>query len=398
MRRALFTALLLLSTVPARAGFEASIDLRLVESDGRNSFLDGGFGKLRFDDDDDGLQLGRLRLAWHGGIGGNWHAAIDASSWNPEDDPVIDLTEAYVEWRPVPQSAWRSNVKIGAFYAPVSMEHRAPGWTNPYTISSSALNTWIGEELRTIGVAYELEHIGTAEGGRFDYGVQAAIFGWNDPAGVEVAYRGWAMHDRQTTLFGTIGTYAWGGRTDRVIFSEIDNRPGYHIGGYVRSDTGLELRALHYDNRGNPEAYKESIEDYAWDTRFDSVGARWDGPRGTTLMSQWLSGKTAADDDPTMRWEFDTYFFLAAQQFGKHRLAARYDNFDMHQTVGFPGARLSLEAGTAWTGGWTWAVHEHIELTTEYLRISSNYNKRRALGEDPKAIEHLLQFSVRLSL
>ena len=396
-RHAFAAALLLLIALPANAGFEASLDLRVVSSDGRDSFLDGGFGKLRFDSQDDGVQLGRLRLAWHGGIGGNWFATVDASSWHPDDDPVIDLTEAYVEWRPVPQSAWRSNVKIGAFYAPVSLEHRAPGWTNPYTISSSALNTWIGEELRTIGIGYELEHLGTANGGRFDWGVQAAAFGWNDPAGVEIGLRGWAMHDRQTTLFGTIGTYAFGGREKRVIFSEIDNRAGYHVGGYVRTDNGLELRALHYDNRGNPEAYRESIEDYAWDTRFDSLGARYDGPRGTTLIAQWLSGKTAADDDPTMRWEFDTYFMLAAQQLGKHRFSARYDNFGMHQTVS-PYGSLALEYGHAWTIGWTWAVAEHVELATEWLRIDSFYNKRKALGENPDAEENLLQFAIRLSL
>ena len=375
MRHAILAAVLLAVAAPANAGFEASLDLRLVDSDGRDSFLDGGFGKLRFDGQDDGLQLGRLRLAWHGGIGANWFATVDASAWHTDDDPVIDLTEAYLEWRPVPQSAWRSSVKAGAFYAPVSLEHRAPGWTNPYTISSSALNTWIGEELRTIGVGYELEHLGTANGG----------------------LRGWAMHDRQTTLFGTIGTYAFGGREQRVIFSEIDNRPGYHVGGYLRSDSGLELRALHYDNRGNPGAYKESIEDYAWDTRFNSLGARYDGPRGTTVIAQWLSGRTAADDDPTMRWEFDAYFMLLAQQAGKHRFAARYDNFGMHQTVS-PYGPLAREYGHAWTIGWTWAVHEHVELVTEWLRIDSFYNKRKALREDPYADENLVQFAVRLSL
>ncbi len=92
--------------------------------------------------------------------GGDWHANVDLSAWSLEDHHIVDVTEAWLEWRPVPQSAWRSNVKIGAFYPPVSLEHRAPGWSNPYTISSSALNTWVGEELRTIGVGYELEHLG----------------------------------------------------------------------------------------------------------------------------------------------------------------------------------------------------------------------------------------------
>src|SRR5262245_40172977 len=135
----------------AHAEISASLDLRLVNSDGRDTFLDGSLGKLRYDDQDDGLQLGRARLAWRGSLGGNWHANVDVSAWSLDDHNALDLTEAWLEWRPVPTSPWRSNVKIGAFYAPVSLEHRAPGWSNPYTISSSALNTWVGEELRTIG-------------------------------------------------------------------------------------------------------------------------------------------------------------------------------------------------------------------------------------------------------
>lgn len=382
----------------AHSEIEASLDLRLVSSDGRNSFLDGGFGKLRYDDADDGLQLGRARLAGRWAIGGNWHANIDLSAWSLHDHNAIDITEGWLEWRPVPTSAWKSNLKIGAFYPPISLEHRAPGWTNPYTISSSALNTWVGEELRTIGVAYELEHLGTAQGGRFDYGVQAAVFGWNDPAGVEVALRGWSLNDRQTPVFGRIGTYAFGNREQRVMFSEIDHRAGYHASGYLRVDSSFELRALHYDNRGDPEAYKESIEDYAWKTRFNSLGARYDGAHGTTLIAQWLDGSTIVDDDPSRRWSFDAKFMLVAQAFGKHRFSVRYDDFSVRQTAGENPARFSHEDGNGWTFGWTWSVHEHVDLAAEWLRIDSLHSSRAALGEPPRAVEHSLQLALRLSL
>ncbi len=271
--RQTFVALLLgCAAHGAQAEIEASLDLRLVDSDGRNSYLDGGLGKLRYDNDDDGLQLGRARFAWRGGIGGDWHASVDlsAGAWTTTTPSMSP--RGWLEWRPVPSSAWRSNLKIGAFYAPISLEHRASGWTNPYTIDSSALNTWWARELRTIGIGYELEHLGIAAGGRFDYGVSAAVFGWNDPAGVVLAFRGFSLNDRQTPLFGRIGTYAYGGREQRVIFSEIDDRPGYHVGAYIKSDSGVELRGLHYDNRADPSVEKPSIEDYAWHTEFDSLG------------------------------------------------------------------------------------------------------------------------------
>lgn len=398
-RTTMTTLLCLALASAAQAAVEAELDLRLVESDGRNSFMDGGLGKLRFDADDDGLQLGRARLAWRDAIGSsNWHANVDLSAWSLDDHRAIDLTEAWLEWRPVPKSAWRSNVKIGAFYPPISLEHRAPGWTNPYTISSSALNTWIGEEFRTIGAAYSIEHLGIADGGQFDLGAHAAVFGWNDPAGVVVAFRGFALHDRQTPLFGRIGTYAFGSRTQRVIFSEIDGRAGFHVGAYVQHDSGLEVRALHYDNRGDPAAVKPSIEDYAWKTVFDSVGLRYDGPRGTTLIAQWLAGGTDVGPNSHDRWRYRAAFVLAAQQFGAHRLAARYDDFRTRQTVTIFPWPLGIETGDAVTLAWSWKLHEHVELMTEWLQVDSRYNKRLRLGEAPAAREHSLQLALRLSL
>jgi hypothetical protein len=382
----------------AHAEVEASLELRLVESEGNDSFMDGGLGKLRYDSDDDGAQLGRARLAWRGGIGGDWHANIDLSAWSLDDHNAIDVTEAWLEWRPVPDSAWRSNVKIGAFYAPISLEHRAPGWSNPYTISSSALNTWVGEELRTIGIAYELDRQGIAEGGRFDYGAQLAVFGWNDPAGVVVALRGFALHDYQTPLFGRIGTFAYGGREQRVIFYEIDDRPGFHAGAWVRSDTGIELRALRYDNRGDPTVEAPSIDDYAWDTRFNSLGLRYDGSRGTAFIAQWLDGVTSASPDPAFTWNFKAWFVLLAQDVGAHRLSARYDDFSTRQTTQYSPPPWTREGGNAMTVAWTWKVNRHVELAAELMRVDSSYNIRVLLGETPDAVEEIAQLAVRLML
>lgn len=383
--------------LPARAELEASLDLRLVASDGRDTFLDGGLGKLRFDGEDDGVQLGRARLAWRGPVMGNWHATLDVSAWSLDDHNLIDLTEGYLEWRPVPRSAWRSNVKIGAFFPPISLEHRASGWSNPYTISGSALNTWVGEELRTIGVGYELDHLGTADGGRFDFGAHAAVFGWNDPAGVVLGFRGFALHDRQTPVFGRIGTHAYGNPEQRVIFSEIDNRPGYHAGGYVKHDSGLEVRALHYDNRADRFEQKPSISDWGWNTKFQSLGLRYDGPAGLAVIAQWLDGQTEASPDLRNGWTFKTGFVLVAREFGAHRLAVRYDEFRV-RPVDEPGTIWSPDRGDAVTLGWTWRVREHVELAGEWLRVDSNTGNRTLMGEAPAATENSLQLALRLSL
>ncbi len=383
----------------AEAGrLDLAFDARLVESDGRRSFLDGGLGKLRYDDEADGLQFGRLRLAWRGVLGETWHASVDASAWSGDEHNPIDLTEALVEWRPVPQSAWRSRLRIGAFYPPISLEHRAAGWTNPYLTSSSALNTWVGEELRTIGVEYRLERSGLAVGSGLDWGVGAALYGWNDPAGIIVATRGWALHDRQTPLFGRTGTLPVSGPEQRVLFEEIDGRPGYYVHGFLRHADRLELRALWYDNRGDPAAFEPSIVEYAWDTRFLAVGARYETGARTTIVSQWLNGVTDVGPAAHDRWTFDSAFLLVSQQLGRHRLSGRVDAFSLdHVRTSFPIA-LGRERGDAWSVAWTWQATEPLALSVEWLVVDSEFNWRSRLGEAPAALERSLQLGLRYTL
>src|SRR5262249_48577180 len=56
------------------------------------------------------------------------------------------LVEAYVDLR---KGDFR--LRAGQFFLPTSRENTDKLWSSPYTISFSALNTWIGEELRPIG-------------------------------------------------------------------------------------------------------------------------------------------------------------------------------------------------------------------------------------------------------
>jgi hypothetical protein len=398
---ALFAAVLASTWSTVRANgygqFDVTLDARAVVSDGRPTFLDGGLGKLRFDDGDDGLQFGRMRVAWRNALGESWQVNIDASSWSGDDHNAIDLTEAFLEWRPVPQSPWRQRAKIGAFYAPISLEHRAAGWTNPYFHSSSALNTWVGEELRTIGAEYRLEYSGADPGADIDVGFGAAVYGWNDPAGVIVGTRGWALHGRQTPLFGRIGTLPVSGPVQRVIFEEIDSRPGYYVHAFARQADRLELRALWYDNRADPASFDSEIVDYGWDTKFLSLGARYETETQTTLIAQWLNGRTHLGTGAHDRWTFDAAFILIAQQLGAHRLAARIDTFsmDQSQTV-FPIAR-ARERGDAWSLAWTWQWRPSVEVSAEWLEVGSDFNWRQRIGETSEVRERSLQLGLRYS-
>ncbi len=87
----------------------------------------------------------------------------------------------------------------GAFYPPMSLENRATGWETPYTLTPSPISSWIGEEIRTIGLEGQVDWLGTRTGHSFDLQLTGALFGWNDPAGTMIALNGFVLDDRQTT-------------------------------------------------------------------------------------------------------------------------------------------------------------------------------------------------------
>ncbi len=375
--------------------FEVTFDGRLVSTDARTSFLQGGLGKLRAGATGDGAELGRLRFAVNGPLGDSFRYVLDASAWSTDDTNPLDLTEAYIEWRPAPRNVWRSRVKAGAFYPALSLEHRAAGWTNPYFINSSALNTWVGEELRTVGLEYNLDWLGAQRNSPVAFGLTASAFGWNDPAGVVVAFRGFALHDRQTPLFGRLRTFALAGPEQRVLFDEIDGRAGYYVGAQAKYSDRVLLRALHYDNRANPAAYDPDIDDYAWLTKFNSAGVRIETADDWTLIAQWLDGETYVGENSATGWNFDTKFLLLAKQFGRHRIAARYDRFATQQfRSAYPGP-MTNDRGDAQTVAWTFEPRPQLSITAEYLRVDSNYNVRSWLGENPLARESSVQLGVR---
>jgi len=387
---------LLLIAAGARAGdFELSLDLRAVASDGQTSFLDNGLGKLRFDEDHQGIQLGRLRAAWNQPLGEVFSAHVEASSWDGDDKNPIDLTEAYLEYRPYPKAGWRSRVRLGAFYPPMSLETRARGWETPYTLTPSAISSWVGEELRTIGLEGQVEWLGTRLGHDFDLQLTAAVFGWNDPAGTMMADHGFALHDRQTTLFGRVGAP----QTDpekpkKELFHEIDGRAGYYVGAEMRYHDRAILDLLHYDNRGDPTAMAPEIRDFAWKTHFDSAALRIETANDWTFLLQALDGRTAINPWILLTWEYDSQSAMVARRWRDHMLALRYDAFEV-EFLGDPAAPGS-EDGHAWALAYTYQHGEHWRFALEWLRVESDVPARVVeFGEPAFAAESKLELSAR---
>jgi hypothetical protein len=388
----------LLATTAARAtGWELDLDLRAVASDAATSVLDGGYGPTRFSRGQSALQLGRLRLALDTPLGEVWRVHLDASAWDHTYKHPFGLTEAYLQFRPYPRNHLRVRVKAGAFYAPISLENRAGGWASPYTLSYSALNSWIAEELRTLGVETKVDWLGTRSGLPFDIGAVAGAFGWNEVAGAALANGGFVIDDRQTPLFDTVGRLE--GPTGAYIepFREIDGRAGFY-GGLDLDDPGrLLITALRYDNRADPSASDAAAQVFAWHTAFNSAGARLEYGAGWTVIAQWMAGQTEiAPGGTTLEWPFNARYLLLSKSWGRQMLSARYDRFEVDSRNAEPDGEQS---GHAWTLAYVFDAGKSWTVTLELLRVtSSSYSWGEETGNYGPVTDDQAQLAIRYTL
>jgi hypothetical protein len=399
MRPADYAALLVagLCAYPAAAAdqltVDGQLDLRWIHSSGELSYLNGGLGALRFDPEHEDLRLGRAYVASRLRVSDTvtLHAVVD--TYGDHDRNPVDLSEVWAEVRPYPTSALRWRARVGAFHMPISLENRGRGWSDVYTITPSALNTWVGEEFRTIGTELEARWLGASRGYLGDLALVGAVYGWNDPAGVLLAERGFALTDRPSTLFGGLG------QPPITFYHEIDRRPGYYAGLAWRHQDRLELRALRYDNRGDPAAATGAGG--AWRTRFSSVGARLEPTSRWTFIAQYLDGDTSVGPDSAaedqFRMTYHVAFGLASFEWRRERLTARFDDFGTHQLSGFYGPPADND-GHAWTVGWTHELGDEWQLAAEWIRVASRFPPRETYGVPSSLLESQLQLAIRYRL
>jgi hypothetical protein len=359
------------------------------------SWTDGGLAKTRYGEGDPALAFaGALSLSWQASA--SLLAVVDLQA-QPQASPQLGVVSAYLRWRPVSTSRWRWSARAGAFFPPVSLENDGVGWTSRWTLTPSAINSWVGEELRTIGAEARLEHrserFGSIEGGM-------SVFKWNDPAGDLIAARGWALGDVTSPLNATVREPDAGNGGDRIgykPFVENDGRPGWHADLQWTSASGLRLRLLRYDNRADPNSESEHAgrEVYSWRTRFDSFGAEL--PRGQwVLAGQWMDGSTIIEPVPDLYFDtrFRAAYLLAARDAGKWRPALRYDRFRIRNVPDFAGNPMD-EDGHAWTLAMNWRPSDAWRLTGEWLRVDSRRGQRAFQGLPARQREQLLQLSLR---
>jgi hypothetical protein len=375
-------------------------ELRAGSAGGDRSWLDGGLGKGRFGDGSDGLKpAAALAMAWQ--LAPAWLASAQVQYQDEQRRP-FGVLDAWVRWRPVSTTPWRWSVKAGAFFPPVSLENDDIGWTSPWTLTPSAIDSWVGEELRATGAEFALEHrSGTATWRGF-----AAAFDHNDPAGDLLASRGWALGDMTSALNAELrepDAYATNARAPVPVvfkpFTEIDHRVGWYAGLSRDGADGSRLSLLRYDNRGDPTAWEMqgARKVYAWRTRFWSAGGR--GRIGDVQwLAQAMEGSTAFEPRPGLLLDtkFSAAYLLAAWERGDWQPVLRIDAFRARQLPETLAAPLS-EHGNALTAALNWRPRDGLRITGELLRVDSTRDQRALEGLSPRQVDLQVQAGMRVS-
>ena len=388
--------------------FSLLLDARVIGADGATSFVDGGLGKTRFDGD-----LGgdfRIRavpveasLIWQPrfteGLSGNVSAA-----WQLDQDNAVDLLEAFLTYLPARDGGTGFALKAGLYWPEISLEHATGGaWSTVHTITPSAINSWVGEEVKVLG----LEGTLMQALGEHDFWLTAGIFGFNDTSGTLLSFRGWALHDIKATAFGYFPLPPLNdfiedlqeSRTRSLI--EIDDTPGWYARFEWRPPWPFSINAFYYDNLGDPRTFTPEGQ-WGWRTRFLNVGATADLGPNTRLLAQGMIGSTLMGFNTQGRiWvhtEFSSAYALVTHQMGDLAISGRVEYFDTDET----GSRMSpLESEDGWavTLAGRYTINENLTAFIEALHVQSDRGVRTTnFGIPAQENQTVLQASLRLRL
>ena len=386
---------------------ELTGDMRLVGVAGEESWVDSGFGKLRSSGSAGREfratpQVGNVSLIWQPQF--TWSlSGVVVGALQGGERTEAGLSQAYLAFKPMRGSNLAFSGRAGLLWPPVSLEHEGADWHVRDSITPSAINSWIGEEVRPLALEGSL----SSDLGQHKLRATAALFAANDTAGTLLTFRGWALHDRTTLAFR---------RQPLPPFEEEDegyqapfthplldvrhgfaDRPGYYAKLSWQPPVPLRVELFRYDNLADPEAVNADVE-WGWRTQFNQLGLVADAGAGTEVRIQALDGRTRMGFvDAGRRWvdaRFRSAFVLISRPFGRFGLAARAEAFD------------TRNRGSWWDdeydeSGWSAMVAARREWgrftgLVELLHVSSDVPAREHVGIGPKRSQTQLQADLRM--
>ncbi len=339
------------------------LDVRIARSGRSSSWTSRGPGKTRYGGRETAraTRLSVSQLALELGAALPWDMVARAQlNWDPDgytnDRPL--LIEAYLrkEWGEWAQG-W--GLQTGVMNMPFSLEHTGPAWTPQYTLTPSALNSWLWEEGHLVGIEGEWWRVIQS---RLRLGLLLGSGFGQDQAGHLLAVRGWVLSD---ALHGVNSDLPLPARGQHVpAFDEQDNRPSIYAWLTVRDlRRQAELGIGYFDNLGDQD------ERGVWGTRFGTLGVILHPLPQVDFVSQYLVGE-ARHRPCRCGVSFHAFYALLSWHHRSHRISARYDVFRTHNQDGLPNYR---DRGDAVTLAYLFEFGLQHRVGFEYIFVQSRH-------------------------
>ncbi len=379
---------------------KGKVQVNALLTDSPSTFIDSGTGLLRFDTDGINVQQTVAHVQQNLASGLDFSADIN---YYQDGEQHLGITQAEVSYKPLINSQYRWRMRAGFFYPKMSLENVDVGWLSPYSYTQSAINSWIGEELKTPGLEFTLFSPGRARRSPWSWELHLGAYKGNDPLGTLIIWRGFATHDRQALHNDRIqfAPYPTVVQRDMIWhpawvepFHEIDGRVGYYVGAHLEHYKSTKLRYYFYDNLADPTAVNDQRL-YAWRTRFHSLAIQHDFSSSTRLIAQWLSGSTEMGER-FVAGDFNAYYMMLSKKLGASRVSLRYDNFDVDEDDVMPQDPNSSE-GQSVTLALRHNLNKHWQAGVEYHFNKNSAQNRELLGEAQEVVQQQAMLVIQFS-
>lgn len=385
------------------------LDARLVVSNGERSFVNGGFGKTRFQGASDGGYRARFvpaeaDLIWAPRFTRSLSANVSAA-YQRDHDHHFDLIEAFVNYLPVTDAKVSLSARAGLMWPEISLEHSTGGaWSVVNTITPSAINSWVGEETKVMGVEATIH----ADLGQHVVSLTGGVFGFNDTSGTLLSFRGWALHDEKATAFGhfplpqlnSFITLLQQHKTRSTI--DLDKEPGFYLRADWRPPWPFGIAVFYYDNRGDPETFFDTGQ-WGWRTRFWNVSLNADLGPNTRLLAQGMAGSTIMGfkegDERWVHTKFRAAYVLLSQQIDdRTAVTGRVEAFGTREHGSEMDPALNDEDGWALTAAVRHNFSSSLTGFVEALNVRSRRGMRVVDGLAPFQAQTVFQASLRFRI
>jgi hypothetical protein len=353
------------------------IELGLNTTNATQSYQDFGSGILRFDDTR--LTLFQGLLVYQARPANGLTSTIVANAYE-DGEQHIGFTQAFLEYKPLSPKQIRYKYRAGFFYPRYSVENTDIAWLSPYTYTMSAINTWVGEEMRIPGLEVSAFSNGRRIKSPWSWELNAGLFKANDPAGTLIAWRGFAYHDRQSLHHDRVNFAPIPSIVDGIVspnwiepFEEIDGRWGYYLGAHVNYQRNTMFKYYYYDNNADSSVFN-ALRIYAWDTKFHSLALSHNITPSLRLLSQIMIGST--DMGPQVVYaDYSSAFVMLSYKSSAHRYSLRAEYSDVSEDDLVPEDQNNFST-RALTAAWRFQYNDKVEIGAE-LHFNRNSAENR---------------------